>query len=663
MVRKGTYENPYLLYSIFFAFIWVIVLMPFVMRGNGLIAEADSFNQSFPVFIYAGDYVRGMFAGRMPLFDFRIGLGDDVIATLNVHGFGDVLLFLTAFIPIQYAEEAFIITMLLKYYLCGIAFIIYIRKYISHYLFQVAGALMYAFTIFALVYGSLFWTFINPMIALPLILYGVDNVLENRKKLSLWLILGLFIPSLNGFYFLYQVIIITGIYFFVVSIIRKRNIVKDGFSLIFQGIIGVGLGGVILLPSIVGFLSSTRTSVEGFWESSILSIIDLFFAGGDFYFKSFQYLFMPSAYESIVTIPIILLAGAVIILVGKVTNRSGESGEYREFAVLWGVCGLLFCLPVFNRIMNGFSYATDRWYYAILLFGIIATVLVMQNDKFFSRKAKVMFWAIAFLSLIVNLIYSDKGIGDMLRTLFFVATICLLPFIWNREKDREKWLFSYVVIIVAASGLFVFGPKILGGSGFSAGFKPHGAALAEMQESVSLIKKSGNEFERLDIYSSSLNTSLVMDYYGTAEYFSMLNRYVSKFYYDLSISPVIHAAAYNLQGLDSRIELASLLGVSHYTDFELNDRGEQETVIKFNEYKLPLAFTYESWISEEDFRNMNPMKKASNMAMSAVLASEIDENVLQKNTSIDDENMTMALMPTVKALSGYGCIISIIMRK
>ena len=628
-------RSPCMLYSVLFFCILAIISLPFVLRGSGLVWEIDGFDIYFPVFVYAGEYIRGMFTGNFPLFDFRLGLGDDVLSVLTAPGFGDIFQIISAFAPVKYAEGAYTFTILVKFYLCGISFMVYGRKYANDNSLLVAGSLLYTFSIFGLVYSFTFWTILNPILILPVILHGLDSILENRNKISLWFILGLFILALNGFYLLYQVTIITVIYFIIVTITRKKNFFWAGLSVMLQGITGACLGGVILLPSIVGFLGSSRAAGEGLLGGSIGRLI----ADKDFILTSFCYMFIPSVYQSLVTVPLILAAAAVVILVGK---NTAEQSSHKEFAVLWGVCGLLFCLPVFNRIMNGFSYATDRWYYAILLFGIMVTVLVMQNDKLFSRKAMVIFWAIAFLSLIMNLFYSDKGIGDMLRTLFFVAIICLLPFIWNREHNRERWLLLFTVITIMASGLFVYGPKVLGGSGFSASFKPYGAAFNEMQDSISAVNQSGEEFARVDIYDSSLLSSLVMNYYGTTAFLSIQNAYMYEFYQGMFISPGIHANSFKLVGLDSRIELASLLGVSHYTDFTLNENDEPDKVVILNELKLPLAFTYESWISEEDFQHMNPLEKTSSMLQSAVIANEmeIDISKLPKNaamTNIDEK--------------------------
>ncbi len=616
--RRKTQNSIYLIYTVLFAGIWCVIALPFFLRGNGLIGEADSFNQSFPVYIYIGDYIRELLRGNFIQFDFRLGLGDDVFAALNWHGFGDVLQITAALVPARYAEPAYTVTMLLKYYLCGLAFLIYIRKYAEQSLFRVAGALLYAFCIFGLIWGLNCWMFLNPMFTLPLILHGIDEILENKDRLSKWLMIGLFVQSMNGFYFLYMEIIITIIYFLVVTVIRKKkSIFAYGLSVMLQGVLGVSLGGVFLLPSIIGFFNSSRTDqrqiFDSFWQL-------FFYEDYHYYLTSLSHMLIPDAYGSIITIPIVMLAGVILYFTG--------SRSHGEFKFLFGGLGIMFFLPVMGSIMNGFSYSVDRWYFAVLLFGITGTVLAMQTEKEFSLRNRYLFWGIAFLTILINVARSEWNPGILIRTAIFAVLIGLLPFIWNRKEKREIWLLAYVTITIIINGLFLFGPKVLGGSGYSAGFKPYDAACSEMAESMDGIEKE-EDFNRMDIYDSSLSSSLVMDYYGTTEYFSTLNGRVSEFYRELFISPGVRSATWILKGLDGRRELESLLSVSQYMDFKADENGQRTAAILKNDDSLPFGFTYDRWISRERFDQLNPMEKQSIMLECAVLETP-SETIAEK---------------------------------
>lgn len=618
-------KKAVLLYTFLFMGLWGIWLIPFVIRGNGLVGLSDSFNQYYPVFAYIGQYVRSSLAtitAGLPQFDFRIGLGDDILTTLNYYGFGDIPSLLSALAPLRYAEGAFIAVTLLRYYLCGLAFMVYAKKYVAHPFLIIAGALMYGGSIFGLLFGMRFSLFLTPMFTLPLILRGIDDLLHESRRRSGWLISALFIQALTGFYFLYMEIIIAVIYSLIKIITLKKPLRRFVLSLTVQGLLGLGLGSVILLPAVMGVFRSNRLNSPVLFNS----LGDLFiYNDRQFYLSKLIHLLTPEAYEASVTIPIAMLAGMICLYSGY--------KKHKEFKWLLGIMVLLFLLPVMGSVMNGFSIATDRWYFIILLIGITATIQTMQEETWFSRKKTAAFWISGSLLIFINLLASGLNWGTVIRTAAFLFFIFTLPFVWNRKKMREKWLLTYVTGTVLISGLFLFGPRALGGSGFSAEFKAYGQAQAQIEESAAGLMSNpaatANEitvqnlpFERWDIYASSRGAALAANYFGTTEYFSIINAQVIEFYRNLAISPGNPGKSFDTLGLDSRIELEALLSVSQYMDF-VTQEAQPVPVIRPNNLFLPLGFTYDNWISREAFDRLTPPEKLTMIAERAVLEEDI----------------------------------------
>ena len=193
--------NTYVTYTILFFFCSSIILFIFVLRRVSLIGDGDSLNQTYPVFVYIGEYFRKLLQGELKTFDFRIGLGEDIISILNYYGFGDFFSLLSVFFPKSFSEQAYNNVMILKLYFCGIAFLVYARRYIENNNIMIGGALTYALSVFVLFRGMGFWMFINPVILLPLILYGIDQLCIEDKKLSWMLVCSICTQALNGFYF------------------------------------------------------------------------------------------------------------------------------------------------------------------------------------------------------------------------------------------------------------------------------------------------------------------------------------------------------------------------------------------------------------------------------------------------------------------------------
>lgn len=632
-------ENSYVMYTISFLFIWGVFMLFFALRRVSFIHRDDSFNQFFPAFVYVGKYIRGLIGtGRAIQFDFRLGLGDDVIGALNYYGFGDIFSLFAALIDAKYAEWMYEFVMSLKFYLCGISFLVYSHKYMRDKYYRAAGAIVYVFSVYALYWGLNCWNFLNPMITLPLILHGVDQIRNNSKKISSCMIIALFAQSLCGFYFLYMDVIITVLYFVIVEIVRKkkREVTwkEIGIHTVLtasQGALGIGMGGALLIPSIIGFLSSTRTGQTASFSSPVRLFV---FGDVQHYIDGFANLLMPNAFTSVLTIPMIVLLGAIVLIFGNTSINH----EIKTMAVCMVVA---FWIPFMGNVMNGFSYWTDRWYFAVLLFLIIATMAALEDKKILEKRTLIIFEVIVWSSTIVHILAyertAEKTVGLIFRIVWFAVLSVLLPYLCNRFAMQGRVILICVVIMVTANGLLVFGPDLLGGSGYSWGFKAKGESYREISDSVKGIATDEGEFGRLDIHDSSFSASLIMDYYGTTEYFSMLNAYVSDFYRKMYISPGVRSAATILTGLDGRYELEALLAVTHYMDFVTGEDGEPEAVIRDMENSLPLGFTYDKYITEETFNKLNPLEK--NTVIVNCLVSEKSLDDLEEVTEAELESI------------------------
>ena len=96
----------WLVYGLGFAALALAHAWPFLKSGTYFIWGADGYSQMYPVFCYFVSYVRQMLAGlahgrlSLPLYDFTLGLGGDILSTLNWHGFGNPFYLLGLLAPL-----------------------------------------------------------------------------------------------------------------------------------------------------------------------------------------------------------------------------------------------------------------------------------------------------------------------------------------------------------------------------------------------------------------------------------------------------------------------------------------------------------------------------------------------------------------------------------
>ena len=193
-----------LLFSLSFAGIAFGTYFLFLRYGKSFIWNYDGIKQHYAALCYLGKYYReivsGFLAGDfvLPMFDFSLGMGEDIITTLNFYGLGDPLTLLAALVPEQKTEYLYNFLVIFRIYLAGLSFAWFCREKGRSFNCTFIGALVYAFSGYVLHVAVKHPFFVIPMIFLPLVVVGVDRVLE-KKKFTL-LILVVFLTALNGFY-------------------------------------------------------------------------------------------------------------------------------------------------------------------------------------------------------------------------------------------------------------------------------------------------------------------------------------------------------------------------------------------------------------------------------------------------------------------------------
>ncbi len=219
--------------------------------------------------MYYGEYLRTLVKNilthqDLPLWDFSIGYGADIITTFHYYVLGDPLTLLSIFVPMQYTEYLYTFLILIRYFLVGVSFIAY-----CHYMEKVSwstfiGALTYTFCGFAIYAGIKHPYFLNPMIYFPIIFIGIEKIYQ--KKSPLLFISIVFISAISNFYFFYMLCIIMFIYasirfFHYYHQDYIQNIIKKITQFIAYYLVGIGLSAIILVPVILMFFKDRKSVV------------------------------------------------------------------------------------------------------------------------------------------------------------------------------------------------------------------------------------------------------------------------------------------------------------------------------------------------------------------------------------------------------------------
>lgn len=664
----------FLTYSSLFFLICFIGYKEFNDKGISFIWKIDGYSQHFPTLVYLSHYYReiinNLIQGNfsIPLYDFSVGTGENIIGVLNYYGLGDVLLLLTPFVKESNADFYYKFLILLRMFLSGLSFsyfCFYMRKPKT---LTLIGAISYVFCGFAIFSGIRHPYFLNPMILLPLLFVGLDKVLKSKKP---FLFIGtVLIGACAGFYFFYMETIMIFIYGIIryMALYRKEPFlyfVKKIGTAIGYYLLGICLSGAILFPALELFFSSSRAS-ETSAKIPLLKL--LFYSPIEYGYAYVNFISAPAIWSCIGMTAITMLA--VIVLFCK------KRKVYWQLQIGCVIGFLLLLIPFGGYAMNGFSYVANRWSFAFaFLLAYIITCMIPgllnlgKKEIIFTGLATIAYTGVVF-GLAVK--YTNLCIfavvmlwGFFLVCLFFRFAARLknkkIDLIMSRRMWRKSGVFVilFLVIINCIANIKITNDKKYGN--YVSHFLKNDTAIASAKETSDLLEsvKTDADFYRVDATEKSqVNEAMIAGYNGVSAYFSLLNKNIPMALTDLKCSPDV-VLPHRIEGVDERTILETLLRTKYFTTsneenvpygfekVEVNSENKSELELYENKYVLPFGYTYSSVISQEEYQKKSALEKQEMLLQAAVIKDES----LDSSETYETLNQTPKIKSDVKTLN------------
>ena len=580
-------------------------------------------------------------------FSWNIGIGSDVISEFSYYIIGDPFAYISLLFPMSKLEFAYNFLIILRMYFIGISFLIYCTYHKNKVFNSLIGTLIYTFCEFVLFAGVRHPFFLNALIMLPIVFLGVDKLLKENK--SVVLTASIAIMAFMNYYLLYMVVILSliyGVIKFFVEFDNKnvKNIIKLLSKAGLSYLLGVAMAGVILLPTIYGFINSNRLGNVGAQYYSLSyykSLVGWFISiGGSFWTRicvsSFVILIIPvSAYRAI-------------------KNKENKENRAIMINILVDIVILLF--SIFGSIMNGFSFQQNRWAFGLVfIFAYMVTINIDIGIKFSKTEIKT--------SIIVFLLYF--GIVAIIRKvkvyyliITFLITLLMLGIILvsnSKFGKKHTRISAYIVILLVMVSIFNYSYQLNYKNNYANEFKENNMimslynsyndAIPEFGNTIRYIKNDDNSFYRISNASSNtnINDSLIHNYKSLNEYLSIGNGNIGKLCKDLVILNYSDTNA--LKRLDGRTKITTLLANKYYIVKsnqkkyvpygymlykDLNNCEDNPTLIYKNENVLSIGNFYDNYILNKDFKKLSPLEKEQ-----AVL----DTVVIDNTTDVEDYNL------------------------
>ena len=624
----------YACYTLLFLLLCAVVYGWHFRAGRSLIWQPDGYLQHFPSLVYLGEYLRGiardfLATGRLtvPMWDFSIGLGSDILTTLHYYVLGDPLNLLAVFVPAEHTETLYHALIFVRLFLSGISFSMLCRK-LGHGRFAtLCGALIYVFCGYALISAARHPYFITPMIYFPWLLLGVEKIFQKERAFTF---IGIvFLAAVSNFYFFYMMCLLLLLYlavrfFTLYKTQRPRQFFRCLLRFGWPFAVGILLSAFLLWPNLRAMLSTNRVQVDLGWTQWI----PLY--GPQYYIQMLTAFFSvqtPGAW-SYLGFSAFSFTGIVLLFAQKRKRTDLKVG-------LLLLTGFLLT-PLAGRVFNGFSYPANRWIwgYALLVAYIFVAMLpaLLRITRRQLRGAGICAAVIFAAALPFRYALIPFALG------------LLLLFLLQRRRENGK-AAQPLRVRAAVLGLLCVGIVLNAAFqnsaahfNYPAEFVPAGTAYSSLTERLeqSVGKLTDEEFFRYETNPQGsaplpYNAAMLLGLHSTSYYFSLSNPNISQFWQELNINI---SSDYEYSGFDGRVVPDMLQATKYqltqgnmwkylplrYSDVLLTEPESGYALLEKEEkYTLPFGYTYGSYLARADYEMLSAIDKEQAMLQCAVL--------------------------------------------
>ena len=671
----------YGVYTLMFLLMCIVAFLPFFTEGKSFVWGAgveDGLSQHFSALAYYGEalreFFRNLLAGhpKLVMWDMSLGYGADILSTLNYYAIGDPLNLLYGFVSPKNTETMYNFMIVLRMYLAGITFIMYARKMKKRSYGTVIGALVYVFSGFCFRLGLRHPFFINPMIYFPLLCLGIEKIYQRERPYVF--IFAVCVSAMSNYYFLYMLTIFAVIYAWIRFYkYTEENKMKNFFLTILKfGIydtLGIAMAAVILLPSVIGFLGNGRYGNGVDWKSLIVY-------PGKYYLLFIENFIGYGNMGSNTNAGYLPIVGIVVLF--TLFSQRMKNKKYRA-AFIASIIALI--LPIFGYAFNGFSYANNRWAFALSFIVALLTaemyprLFVMSKRQQIGIGAGIIIYTV--FCIIVNAsgeeILKNKGIMAAcgLIAVFYILLLIFQRLGYDTQKRIVRVSMAILLLIsVGVHGYYRFDPK---GYAYTQEFMDQGQAYRTLKEDNIRMLSKVNDPSVYRVHAEGYrykNYGLINHLNTISGYYSITAKCVTDTIKGYDTLGMQYADKY--KGVDQRLGLLSLAGVKYITVAhnsqvakDVSSKGDVPygveklskkgniTLYK-NKYALPFAYAYDSYMTEQQYEQLNGIGKEQAMLAQIILNQHPADKEIQHNEQRNGPDIQTISLPETRISSPKG---------
>lgn len=573
--------------------------------------------------------------GNIYGYSFANGLGRSNFSL----GYINIVQWIYYFLPEKYFHVTFLIGILLAFILSSCSGYLIFKHFKYHDITAIVGGLLWAFSGYLVLWGQHFdFGAAYASISIYVLLLVKCNFWSFKDTYSV--ILGLVLIGLtaNSYYWLYMTGICSAIYIAIYNAYKNNAhvIIKRLVFLLGDGLFAALICAFKILPGVVGYLNSSRTSAVTAEKSPfgivynkqvILTDIARFFSNdflgtGDNYSGYYNY------YEG----TILCVSALTMIALFNWLFCGDRRKELKRGSVLLLIAFFLLFTP-FTKYLT-FNVKKQRWTFALIFFFIWITVSYFES---------ILFDKIDKKKIVLNLILADMV--DIF--LYIILTIAH----YHRAIDIDKKVAIYVIIVTVVYNIFIISILFLRDKEMNAVIRlcfllaisiemifnnnssiNHRKLLtvAEYQalhdqsteSTIKKVMKDDPELYRIqkNYTNFSLNEGKIQNYNSVMDYNATPNASVGTYMYNNDVPFAVpgeysRASKYISVPADDYV-VSTLLGCKYLiSDHEIQDdnyilKGKVENRwLYYNKNSLPFGYLYTSQIPKQQYLKLDKDEK------------------------------------------------------
>lgn len=623
----------YAIFSVSFVLIAMLSFSWFYLNQKQLLWSLDGFPVLLPSFLHQN---------RLPLeewFNYSLGWGSDGYSFFASWYF-EPFQFLASLIVDNPGITMYSLVTILKLYTAGITFSVYCIRNRCTFFATYISAIAYSFSVFSLYIGIRFPTFLVAMIYLPLLLLGIDVILE--KGFSYLFVVMVALSAISHIYFFYINTLFCVIYcvmrLALTKGVRTIHAVKKTFICMLHGLLGMGIASFVLMPNLINLFQSNRSEV-------VISTPSLLSYGDSWISTLLAYIPAPMTtihqphYEFYIGVIPLAAVCLMVYLFSYTTVK-----QWKAIAIVL-FCFMLF--PFFAYMFCAFSNISNRWSYLWVFTICYCTALILCKK---SLSDYSLFMATIIVAIFASSLFLHRHLINMytvtgLFGMCFFLVLLLQKKMWF-EKRKSIWC---IIMAVSAVGMTTLYSMLI----FSPSFGNYIEEFASTEEVDTNMSIMNDAFEKTEIPyrvefcdndRRHLGLSYLNGFASTGFYSNSIRNHVADYLKNIECAG-FEESIINYD-MDSRTTLMELLSVKYYVvnnsttysvpfgyryDYTFNSQFD----VFINENYIAPIYTYVSYMDELSWRKLDSVYKEQILLDAAVL-KETTSGMKKFTDTVDD---------------------------